>query len=280
MIERYDAPYKDRFFACLLLYYQQHLLTTSFPHLYFLSIMVNLTGTITAVSTLAGGMWVVCAASWATAGWTAPACLIGGVASGLDLILGIVQDSTGSTKTGGNNPDQRSSPKWHRLHLSGELENLDDRLHELFGSNETIDMIDMHTGHKHQMWMEDGYATVRSDLSSLTSSQSEGCGTGSCTKTRRGYFGKRETDNQRKHELDHATYKAQKVGSHTGGNTHENAERIATDITNGVYGLGTYCTSILNGNEVVADIGLTLGGPGYSPERETPPCEFYPESGF
>lgn len=236
--------------------------------------MPNLSGTITAVSTLAAGMWVVCASTFASAGWTAPACLIGGFATGLDLILGIVSDATGSTKTDGNNPDKRMSPKWHRVHVTGELENLDDRLHELFGTNETIDIFDMHSGHRHQMWMEDGFATVKTDFSNLTSSQSQECDTNSCAKSRRGIFGKRETDEQRKNELDHATYKAQKVGSHKGGNTHDNAERIATDIANGATGLGTYCVSVLNGDEIVADIGLTLGGHGYSPQRETPPCGY------
>lgn len=234
--------------------------------------MPKLTGTITAVTTIAGGLWALCASTFATAGWTAPACLFAGFASGVDLILGIVNDATSQTKTSGNDPDKsskRTAPQWYMILPSGELENFDDRLSELYGTNETVELVDLRRGFSHQVWMQDGYATVKTDLTGLTTSTSTGT-----SKNRRSNLAKRLTSKEQKQELTEATYMAQKISSgKTGGDTQANADNIGRAIANGAWQLGTYCTSILDGKEVVADIGLTLGGPGYEPDDDEPPCK-------
>ncbi|KAI7416607.1 hypothetical protein KC336_g10346 [Hortaea werneckii] len=229
--------------------------------------MVNLMGTITAVSTVTAGLFALCATITATPQWSTPACLATGFASGVDLILGIVQDATGSTKTSGNNPDEkRAAPQWHRILPDGGLKNFDQRLPELHGTNETVDLIDLLRGYSHKVWMEGEHLAVKTNFAGLTTSTSEKA------KVRRGHLSKRLTDKQRANELTEATYMAQKVGSATGGDTQANADVIGRDIADNAYQLGTYCSSILDGQRVVADIGLTLGGPEFHPSPE-PPCE-------
>lgn len=110
--------------------------------------MVMLMATITAVTTIAAGLFVLCGTVFASAGWTAPACLGAGIASGIDLILSIVSDATsGSTAESANDPDPSSrlrsraadSVKWFKLHDDGFMEAYSGRLHDLYGTVSLLD---------------------------------------------------------------------------------------------------------------------------------------------
>jgi len=180
--------------------------TIAEPHLtsFLLKIRLSmvLTGTLTVVSVITGGLFAICASVFATAGWTAPACLAAGAASGVGLIIGIVKDSIeGSTKTSGNDPDpskhRRDVTTYYKLHPDGHYEDFSDRLHELYGTNETHIMVDFDRGYTHLVRMVNDYVQVKTDLTVGSSTETSG--------HKRGTIGKRLTAKEEKYQLNTAT---------------------------------------------------------------------------
>jgi hypothetical protein len=223
-----------------------------------------LTGTIAAVSVLSGGLWALCATVFATATWTAPACLAAGFTSGVGLILGIVHDATaGNTKQNGNDPDKRVGDDlpttYHKLHPDGHYEDYTWKLHELYGTNETHIIVDMDEGYTHTVSSTpSGHAKVHTDFTSNMGRSST-----------RGLKGR---ESKAKNELQEAYYYAQKVGPLTAQPSKANAKSLGRTIANKAWKLGTWCVSMQHGDIIVGDIGLTLGGGGYEPTHDEAPC--------
>jgi len=65
---------------------------------------------------------------------------------------------------------------------------------------------------------------------------------------------------------------AQKTDTITTNPTKDDENSLGRAIANQAYELGTWCMSIHDGSHVIADIGLTLGGLGYDPDDDEPPC--------
>lgn len=248
--------------------------------------MVALTATISAVTVIAGGLFALCATVFATAGWTAPACLAAGVASGIDLILSIVSDATsGDTKSGANDPDTRKREankvqKFFKMHDDGWMENYDGRLHELYGSNETHTIVDAKRGHTHTFKMNGDRVSVNTDFTRGT------CNAGLCRKKARQAqsaklrkFGRRganaaiETRDSQSMTLSSANYEAQKVGTRVDTPDDSSADALGAEVANAAYQIGTYCVSINDPDGVVADIGLTYSSPGHYATEFEPPCQ-------
>lgn len=140
-------------------------------------------------------------------------------------------------------------------------------------------MIDIKRGYTHTVSTKNNHTRVVTDFTNGLGStrkqrrQAESPVTGRQSRRRQpGGLARRLTSSESAAELTSAVYDAQKVGSTTASATESSADAIGTDIANGIYSLGTWCTSILDGSEVIADIGLTLNGPEYQVVDDEPPC--------
>ena len=239
--------------------------------------MVSLTGTLTAVSVVTGGLFALCASVFATAGWTAPACLASGFSSGVLLVLGIVNDASGQTSQNGNDPDSKRSigNTWYRIHDNGFMENYDGKINSLWGTNDTVTMLDVNSGYAHEVKMKGEHVHVKTHFTQ-NNNQRRQAQSQSIRNRRRGVAGlaslarSPETTSR---QLSSAVYFAQKTDTIEGGDTQANANAIGSAIANQAYELGSWCVSINDGSNVVADIGLTLGGTTNPISEDEPPCE-------
>ena len=248
--------------------------------------MPQFKATLTFLGLVTGGLYAACGAVLATAGWTAPACIASGFASGIGLILAVFTDLSGQTVTNGNNPDptKREAPQWFKVHDDGFMELYDGRMHELHNSNETHTIHDAVHGFVHTLDTVDGYTRVYTDFSQHESTKNVRMPSSEVSAVKAG--GRRRRSGMQssvedianlfprahKHVLDGATYMAQKIGSvkHKPGPAAQHT--LGQQIGNKAYRIGSYCTTFKYQSKVIADMGLTLSEKGSTPSTNEPPC--------
>lgn len=244
--------------------------------------------TFTALSILGGGLWVVCASVFATAGWTAPACLAAEATSGVALVLGAITDIHGSRKGAAQHVDRRALVKptkpIYRLHDDGWLEHYQGRLGELYGTNETATLVNMDSGHVHQARMWNHKLVVRTDMKQVPHTLGQNT-TNRHRNSEPPILGqpetflagnrKRLTSSESKYDLSSLFISGSNPDSYDVQDTSSMNNFAGQSIANQAYELGTWCMTLSSGSvgaRRVAILGLTLTGPQYPGPGEQPPC--------
>ncbi len=247
------------------------------------------TQTLTFLGVVTAGLYVTCASVLATAGYSAPACIASGIASGIGLILSVFNDGAGRTVTNANNPEHRrradGEVRWLKVHDNGTLERFDDRMHEFYGTTMTHLIFDAQRGWQHTLTtIKSGYTRVTTDLHQKDKTkarrQAESPSSASSRRGRPGMSPRMDVDSLRKlftrthpNSLDYAAYQAQKIGSVKDTPDSDGEMTLGQEIINHAIHIGKYCVTMKHDGTAIADMGLTFGKVGSTPSDDEPPCK-------
>lgn len=272
-------------------------MSTSLPHSFFLrcifttdipvtSKIMPFKATFAAITVVATGLWVVCASVFATAGWTAPACLAAEVASGVGVVLAAITDIKGSKKSQGTHVDRlrRTDEPIYRLHDNGWLEHYQGRMGELYGTNESVQIVNMESGYLHQARMWNKRLVVRTDMKQVPFTFGRNT-TNRHRPAEAPVLGKPETFLSRNNkritssesnvELSSLFISGSNPGTATVDDTSALNNFAGQSIANQAYKLGTWCMTLSSGSvgaRRLAILGLTLTGPKYAGPGDQEAC--------